>query len=79
MVRAARGTSVVVAGLLPPQHAVAAFEPEVFDGGPTRLADSQPVQAERHCKGSLVAIEAFCGEQEHHELGALQTTRLGWM
>ena len=54
-----------------PQGAVAALEAEVLDVGRARLADSEAVEAEQHGEGGVGAVEAFGGEQERAELGAV--------
>jgi hypothetical protein len=46
-------------------------------GDVERLGDAQPVEAEQDGERCMVAVEAFGGEQEHAELAAIQTPRVG--
>jgi hypothetical protein len=49
------------------------FEAEVFDGGGAGFADPQPVQTEQHRRRGMIAVVLLGGEQEHAELGAVET------
>jgi hypothetical protein len=53
--------------------AVTALDSEVFDVGGTRFADTEAIESKEHGEGGMVAVEAFGGEQEHAELGAVET------
>jgi hypothetical protein len=59
--------------------AVPALEAQILDVGLACLSDPQPVEAEQDSERCVVAVEAFGGEQEHTELAAIQTSRLGRM
>jgi hypothetical protein len=53
---------------------MAAFDAEVLDVGGACLTHSQPVQTEEHCQGGVVAVVLLGGEQEHAELGAVESS-----
>jgi hypothetical protein len=52
---------------------MAALDAEVLDIGGACLADTQPVQPEQHSKRGVVSVVVLSGEQEHAELGAIQS------
>ena len=58
------------------QRAMPALEGQVLDVGPAGFGDSEAVQAEQHRQRGMVPIEAFGGEQERAELGAVHATTL---
>ncbi len=80
IVRAVRGTSGIVGGLVALandlQGAVAAVEAEVFDVGGARFGDSQAVEAEQDSERGVGAVVAFGGEQEGAELAAVHAVAL---
>jgi hypothetical protein len=56
------------------QRAMAAFDGKILDVGGTRLAHSQSVQPEQHRQGGVGAVVLVGGEQEHAELGAVESS-----
>ena len=56
------------------QRAMAASDAEVLDVGGARLAHSQSVQPEEHRQGGMGAVVTLGGEQEHAELGAVESS-----
>src|SRR4051812_29955676 len=58
------------------QRAMAALEGQVLDVGAAGFGDSEAVQTEQHRQRGMVPIEAFGGEQERAELGAVHATTL---
>ena len=60
-----------------PQCSMTALEAEVFDIGGAGFADPETVLAEQHSKRGVATVELFGGDQEHAELGAIQTAGIG--
>jgi hypothetical protein len=52
---------------------VTPLDPEVFDVGGARLADSQSIEPEQHRERGVLAVVLLGGEEERVELEAIQT------
>jgi hypothetical protein len=52
---------------------VASLEAEILDIGGAGLADPQTVEAKQYGKGGVVTVVLLGGEQEHAQLGAVET------
>ena len=62
-----------------PQGPVAAVEAKIIDVRVACFAVPQPVQAEQDCQSSVLTVDAFGGEQEPSEFGAVESVALvGW-
>jgi hypothetical protein len=55
------------------EGAVASLEAEILDIGGAGLADPQTVEAKQYGKGGVVTVVLLGGEQEHAQLGAVET------
>jgi hypothetical protein len=71
-----RDGSGLVALAEDPEGAVSSLEAESFDVGCARFANSESVESEQYRKRSVVAIEAFRGEQERAQFRAVHAVAL---
>ena len=61
------------------QGSVTPLEAQVLDVCGARLTDPQAVEPEQHSQRRMVAVVLLGGEQEHAELGAVETPGVRWV